>query len=104
MARSKRNPSKTPEKVGREDVTKRLAELAFGRANDCVKLALDDSADLDSLDLSLLSEIKRGGNGVVEVKLVDRLRALEQLTRVAGEEKQDVETFLKALQSTGEGT
>ena len=98
------NAAKASEKVSRDDVTKRLAELAFGRANDCVRLALDESADLERLDLSLLSEIKRGGNGVVEVKLVDRLRALEQLARAAGGENQDAEAFLKALQSGREGT
>ena len=27
-------------KIRREDVTRRLAELAFGKANDCVRLAL----------------------------------------------------------------
>ena len=45
--------------VSRQDVTRRLAELAFGRANDCVRLALEDAPDLGNLDLSLLSEVKR---------------------------------------------
>ena len=43
--------------VSRQDVTRRLAELAFGRANDCVRLALEDAPDLGNLDLSLLSEV-----------------------------------------------
>ena len=42
-----------------EDTVRRMTELAFGRANDCVRLALDPAADVDSLDLSLLQEIKR---------------------------------------------
>ena len=29
----------------KEDVARRLAELAFGKANDCVKLVLADDAD-----------------------------------------------------------
>ena len=29
--------------IRRQDVTRRLAELAFGKANDCVKLALEES-------------------------------------------------------------
>ena len=82
----------------REDVARRLAELAFGRANDCVRLVLDDEMPLDKLDLSLLSEVKRNDKGTVEVKLVDRLKALEQLAVLAQEKGEDLESFLKALQ------
>ena len=85
-------------KISREDVTRRLAELAFGRANDCVRLALEDDPKLGKLDLSLLSEVKRNDKGTVEIKLIDRLRALEQLAQTTGEEKTDVDAFLQALQ------
>ena len=61
--------------VSRADVTRRLAELAFGKANDCVRLALENDPKLDRLDLSLLSEVKRNDKGTVEIKLIDRLRA-----------------------------
>ena len=84
--------------VRRQDVTRRLAELAFGKANDCVRLALEDQPSLDRLDLSLLSEVKRNDKGTVEIKLIDRLRALEQLAEVAEEENTDMESFLQALQ------
>jgi len=84
--------------IRRRDVTRRLAELAFGKANDCVRLALEDDPILDKLDLSLLSEVKRNDKGTVEIKLIDRLRALEQLAIVAEEEKTDLEAFLQALQ------
>ena len=89
--------------IRREDVTRRLAELAFGKANDCVRLALEDDPKVSRLDLSLLSEIKRNEKGTVEIKLIDRLRALEQLAEVAGEEKTGAEEFLRALQESGEG-
>ena len=85
----------------REDVARRLAELAFGRANDCVRLVLDNEMALDKLDLSLLSEVKRNDKGTVEVKLVDRLKALEQLAILAQESGEDLESFLKALQGDG---
>ena len=88
--------------IRRQDVTRRLAELAFGKANDCVKLALEENLCLDDLDLSLLSEVKRNDKGTVEIKLIDRLRALEQLAQAAGEERADVDAFLQALQG-GEG-
>ena len=84
--------------IRRRDVTRRLAELAFGKANDCVRLALEDDPSLDKLDLSLLSEVKRNDKGTVEIKLIDRLRALEQLALVAEEEKTDLEALLQALQ------
>ena len=88
--------------IRRRDVTRRLAELAFGKANDCVRLALEDDPMLDRLDLSLLSEVKRNDKGTVEIKLIDRLRALEQLALVAEKEKTDLESLLQVLQS-GEG-
>jgi len=88
--------------IFREDVTRRLAELAFGRANDCVRLALEDDPKLGKLDLSLLSEVKRNDKGTVEIKLIDRLRALEQLATVAENGSDELEQFLNALQSGGE--
>ena len=89
--------------VRRQDVTRRLAELAFGKANDCVRLALEDEPKLDKLDLSLLSEVKRNDKGTVEIKLIDRLRALEQLAEVAEEEESpDMDAFLQALQGGGQ--
>lgn len=90
-------------RIRREDVTRRLAELAFGQPNDCVRLALENVEDLDGLDLSLLSEIRRSEKGMVEIKLIDRLRALEQLAQSAGEDRGQVEEFLKALGSASEG-
>ena len=89
-------------RISRSDVTRRLAELAFGKANDCVRLALEDDPNLGRLDLSLLSEVKRNDKGTVEIKLIDRLRALEQLAQVAGEDTQDLEAFLQALQGDQE--
>jgi hypothetical protein len=34
----------------------------------------------------------------VEIKLIDRLRALEQLSQATGAEEGDLESFLQALQ------
>ena len=84
--------------VLRQDVTRRLAELAFGEANDCVKLVLEQETDLDSLDLSLLSEVKRNDKGTVEVKLIDRLQVLEQLAALTGKEETGLSALLDALQ------
>ena len=88
-------------KVTREDVTRRLAELAFGKANDCVRLALEDDPNLGRLDLSLLSEVKRNDKGTVEIRLIDRLKALEQLAQVAGDDGGEMAEFLSALRGDG---
>lgn len=85
-------------RVDRQDVTRRLAELAFGRVNDCVRLVLEENPNLQDLDLSLLSEVRRSDKGGVEVRLIDRLRILEQLTRMTGENRTDMDAFLQALQ------
>ena len=89
--------------VRKKDVTRRLAELAFGRVNDCVKLALGAQEDLDKLDLSLLSEVRRNEKGTVEVRLIDRLKVLEQLAAVTEADGEELSAFLQAVQG-GEGT
>ena len=85
-------------KVRRQDVVRRMAELAFGKANDCVRLVLEDEPTVDKLDLSLLAEVKRNDKGTLEVRLVDRLKALELLATMAEEDGGDLEGFLKSLQ------
>lgn len=78
----------------REDAVRRLAQLAFGRANDVVNLALHpQEIDPLALDLSAVSEIRVSDRGV-EIKLVDRVRALETLCELleagAGQEAQQL--------------
>lgn len=64
----------------RDDAVRRLAQLAFGQANDAVKLAIHaGELDPEGLDLSAVAEFKVTDKGGVEVKLVDRVRALETL-------------------------
>ena len=58
---------------------------------------LDPGADAGKLDLSLLSEVKRSEKGAVEVKLLDRLKALEMLTALTEEGGEGLEEFLRAL-------
>lgn len=72
--------------IRREDALRRLAQLAFGRANDAARLALaPKEVDPEALDLSAVAEIKVTDKGGVEVKLVDRVRALETLCGLLGE-------------------
>ena len=84
--------------VSRKDVRRMLAELACGKVNDCVRLALEEDPNLEKLDLRLLGGVKRNDNGTVEIKLIDRLKILEQLAEVADEGGSGVEGFLRTLQ------
>lgn len=86
-------------RLRREDVLRRLAELAFGQPNDCVRLALEELPDLKGLDLSLLSEIKRSDKGMVEIRLIDRLKVLEHLAQAMETEGAGMSELLRALGS-----
>ena len=88
--------------ICRQDVLRRLAQLAFGRANDCVKLALCDQVQIDALDLSLLSEVKRNDKGTVEVKLIDRVRVLEQLLQAGSVTNDAAAAFFAAAEDVQE--
>jgi len=96
------------EELTRDSVLRRLGELAFGRANDVVKLALLEEEALreqiEQLDLSVLAELKRSDKGV-EVKVVDRVKALEELFALldGGEGgRQSAERFFRALGESAE--
>ena len=81
--------------VRREDALRRLTELAFGRANDAVALALSperEGLDVQGLDLSAVSEFKVTEKGAVEIRFLDRVKALEALCALL--ERQDVQIVL----------
>mgnify|MGYP003329048907 CR=1 FL=1 len=62
-----------------------IRSLASSSPNDAVKLLFlgeEDTAVLDSLDLSLISEIKRSSNGAVELKFVNRLDVIRFLAEL----------------------
>lgn len=87
---------------------RRMRQIADCRVNDAVKLAFLDSgleqeqiAVIDRLDLGALAEFKRNSNGTVEIKLVDRLAALERLAALSQEGEQ-AESFFLALERRAE--
>ena len=90
--------------VRREDVIRRLAQLAFGRANDAVRLALrPGEAEVGTLDLSAVSEFRVTDKGGVEVKFVDRVRALETLCGLlGGDTGAGAEELFRALSAAGD--
>ncbi len=87
--------------LGPEDVLRRLSELAFGQVNDCIRVAIDPQAVLDAdtpPELSLISEIRRTDKGV-ELKLVDRVAALEKLMTLLGGNDEGAQAFFEAMQA-----
>lgn len=90
-------------KINSAAIISKLGEMALGRGSDALRLAFMDleTAELSvgSLDLSMLSEIKRNANGSVEIKLLNRLDALELLSKLVSEggSQSAAEDFFRAL-------
>ena len=85
-----------------------IRELAFGRSNDAVKLLFLEPEQVelvDGLDLRMISEIKRGSGGAIEVKLVSRLALLELLGRLmesGSPEDSRAENFFRAMDAAAQ--
>ena len=81
-----------------EDVARRLAELAFGMVNDCVRLVLEDDPQVDKLDLAQLCEVKRNEKGTVECRdSVSQHRLEEFLDNLpCGRGQYGIDSFLTA--------
>ena len=85
----------------REQILKRMWALANAKAADAMRLACfpEKWDEKTRLDLDGVTEFKRGTNGVIEVKFVDRGKLLERLldaTDHSGEEQ--VSRFLQAME------
>ena len=51
--------------------------------------------------LALLQEIRRSANGTVEVRLADRLKAIELLTALLAQDQTGAEQFFASLEQAG---
>ena len=88
----------------REQILKRMWTLANAKAADAMRLACfpEEWDEKSKPDLDGVTEFKRGNNGVIEVKFVDRGKLLERLldaTDHSGEEQ--VSRFLQAMEGEG---
>lgn len=85
----------------RQKIMEELGKLARYRCNDAVRLAFlteEEAGKISRLDLTGLTELKRGSNGSIEIKLVDRLRVLELMDRIDQRESdEDLGAFLSGL-------
>ena len=69
-------------KLSGSGLVRKIEELAFWKSNDAVKLVFlkpEEQEIIDKLDLRMVSEVKRGSGGNVEVKLLNRVALLELL-------------------------
>lgn len=95
------------EELGREELLEYLRQLAEWKNNDVVKLAfLEDkeAEQVDSLDLTGVSELKRNANGTFEAKFVDRVRVLTMLRELLDERRDGaLGDFLDGLYQPADG-
>ena len=86
--------------MDRQEIVKELRRLIRSKNNDAVKLAYlteEDVDKIDELDLRGLVELKRSGNGAVELKLLNRLQVLEFLDRLSQRDEEKLDDFLDGL-------
>ena len=71
---------KSKEKLARTLASVGYQRLAFGNTSDAVSLIYSENpgeADIGSMDLFMISEIKKPKDGSIEIKFFDRLKALQ---------------------------
>lgn len=67
----------------REKILEQIRALAESPVNDAVRLAFLEKEQeelIKKLDLSVVKEIKRSGNGAIELKFIDKVEALKWLS------------------------
>lgn len=91
----------------RDELLRRMERIASCRVNDAVKLAFLEGGwpeMIDEMDLAALTELKRSGNGAVEMKFINRVDALERLLELTdGRENEKAEALFRALERNAEG-
>lgn len=91
-----------------DSVKEGLKHLAFGNCNDAVVLAFAEELPppevIEKLDLFNVSEIKRVKGGV-EIKLFDRIKALEKLYEIenSAENHDKASELINALALSAKG-
>ena len=83
----------------REAILEALGKIAFSPPNDAVALALaPEGLKPENLDLWGVSEFKRSGNGAVEIKFADRVKAIGLLLECSGGGEAGMQALLEALE------
>ena len=86
----------------REEILAQMWKLANAGAQDAVRMACfpeDEWGDVKKLDLNGVTEFKRGANGVIELKFVDRGKLMERLLDAVDHSgAEQVDRFLRAME------
>lgn len=81
-----------------------LRRVVFGSINDVLRLFLHGEEltdeEIDKLDLFMVAELKRSKDGGMEIKLLDRLKALDMMMQTEGSQQDGITTLLQALDSS----
>ena len=89
--------------LDREEILEALKRAALSSQNDAVALALNPKdAYVKDLDLWGVSEFKLSGNGSVEVKFADRVKAIGLLLDHTGGGEDSMNALLEAMEASGE--
>lgn len=96
---------KSKEKLARTLASVGYQRLAFGNTSDAVSLIYSEDpgeADIGSMDLFMISEIKKPKDGSIEIKFFDRLKALEKLEQISSDSP--FANFFDAIGESGSGS
>lgn len=85
--------------VEREQLLEALGRIALSSPNDAISLALDpEDCHVPDLDLWGVAEFKRSGNGAVEIKFADRVKAISLLLECLSGGEEGMSALLEALE------
>lgn len=87
----------------REKILEQIKKLAESPANDAIRLAFISGEEMElikGLDLLAVREIKRSGDGAVELKLIDRVETLKWLAEQL--ESPEADQLYQALEKSAE--
>ena len=93
-----------------KDVIAILKRIAFNPLQDSINLLFlneDDAKEkISELDLFCVSEIKKPKDGSLEIKFMDRYRALEKLLEISNSDNgaQTLQSLYKALNNSTQNT
>lgn len=91
--------------LGRGDVIRQLWRIACSRPSAAVALAYLEQPSRETiqrLDLGAVSEFRRNSAGSVEIKFVDRVKALQALYELlGGMGSEEADAFFRALEEAG---
>lgn len=96
---------KSKEKLARALASVGYQRLAFGNTSDAVSLIFSKEpgeSELGSMDLFMISEIKKPKDGSLEIKFFDRLKALEKLEQISSDSP--FANFFDAIGEAGSGS